>query len=589
MRSDKGIAIITALLIMVVVGLLATGGALVTRMELNIARNDASSLQAHYAAQAGLQKYKTILFQYFRFLETISGTQNPERTACFDRMGTGMDIDRDGSEEYLWSGGEITFAEEWVKNSSGEEVGSYVVTIHRDSGNKNMFTIESKGRSNGARATVRSTLLVENTGVLENAIFTGQGQTNQYLNGGVTIRGGVYVVGDENNPNNTVIGANGNFSMLNEYDLTNGNYEAMRYRVSDGNRVADNLCASLRVDNGQVELNGSVKLGDPSNWLLGVYIGDSQEDLKVTDTLLQCVENKGICSEIGRFTLDLSEGGAPKFPLLGDEPAEESGCTEATWSDCIFQSGLKNGLVVAHVASTGAGYPLFGSTGAQDGVSDECEDFLSDPLLVFSNSAVDCTYTDANGVLQGFRYTTSNGWSSASFQVYGTVSLHGYDVKFDWPVEYVAKTLNGPTEADVEDWNASFVVEANGSGAGGGIDINQNFLTSDDEIDITGKKRLFPDHVLGLVAEGEVYQRAANVMAPVYAGDTFRIIKGNKILGSVVANKFCTTSAGDSIDCNAGQNAEVIYVNTGHNKPDIMQYVDSAGIPLFKVLSYERR
>lgn len=589
MKSNNGIAIVTALLIMVVVGLLATGGALVTRMELNIARNDASSLQAHYAAQAGLQKYKTMLFQYFRYLETLPPGENPERTACFDRMGSGMDLDRDGTEEHVWSGGTITFAEEEVKNSDGEVIGTYAVTIHRDSKNNHQFTITSRGKSNGARATVRSTLLVENTGVLENAIFTGQGQMNEYLNGGVTIRGGVYVVGTEDDPNtsidesnNTVVGANGNFSMLNDYDLTNGNYEAMRYRVSSGNRTAANLCSSLRVDNGRVELNGSVKLGDPANWLLGVYVGDEPDDLIVNETLEQCTDNKGICSEIGRFTLDLTEGGAPEFPELTNAPDPDSDCTASTWSGCIFDEAMGNGLAITReVLSDGTPVVYFDNPSAPGTLSPGCETFLESSLLSFSNTAVDCTYEDPTGVWHGFRYGTGNGWSTAKLEVFGTVSLQGYDVKFDWPTDYIAKTMNSATDVD---WNASFAVEANDGGAGGGIDINQNLLTSSADAN-----HLFPNHVLGLVAEGNVYQRAANVMAPIYAGETFRIIKGNKLLGSVVSNMFCTTSAGDSNDCNAGQNAEVIYVNTGHNKPKIMQYVDSAGIPLFKVLSYERR
>jgi hypothetical protein len=61
-------------------------------------------------------------------------------------------------------------------------------------------------------------------------------------------------------------------------------------------------------------------------------------------------------------------------------------------------------------------------------------------------------------------------------------------------------------------------------------------------------------------------------------------------VGSVVSNEFCTTSAGNQTSCNAGQSAEVVFVNTGANRPRSLQLLDrTAGRYAFLVLSYERR
>jgi hypothetical protein len=101
---------------------------------------------------------------------------------------------------------------------------------------------------------------------------------------------------------------------------------------------------------------------------------------------------------------------------------------------------------------------------------------------------------------------------------------------------------------------------------------------------------LFPEHVLGLVVEKDLYQKGRYMAAPVYAGGTFRIVKQNVLMGSVMSNEFCTTSAGNQTSCAAGQSAEVIFVNTGANKPRILRLVDRvAGRYAFLILSYERR
>jgi len=56
----------------------------------------------------------------------------------------------------------------------------------------------------------------------------------------------------------------------------------------------------------------------------------------------------------------------------------------------------------------------------------------------------------------------------------------------------------------------------------------------------------------------------------------------------VVANEFCTTSAGGN-QCNAGQKANVTYIPTMGNLPVAVHIPEDTSIASFKIMSYERR
>lgn len=71
--NAKGIALVATLALMVVIALLVFGTFFTTQIELWTTRNDTTSVQAFYAAEAGLQKYKAALFQQYVWREQ-SGT-----------------------------------------------------------------------------------------------------------------------------------------------------------------------------------------------------------------------------------------------------------------------------------------------------------------------------------------------------------------------------------------------------------------------------------------------------------------------------------------------------------------------------------
>ncbi|UCH25263.1 MAG: hypothetical protein JSV66_15215, partial [Trueperaceae bacterium] len=562
------------------------GAFFTTQIELWNTRNDATFTQANYAAQAGLQKYKSSLFQYYRWLEDyFEPGANPERTACYNRLGQGIDWNRDKSDGFsAWSNNQFTVAQEIVYEADGvTPIGTYDVTVFRDPGNNNLYSVQSIGRSGGARSTIRATFLITNSGILEQAIFTGDGGNNRSINGGATIRGGVYVVGDRTQPEQTLINSNGDFSMLNSYDLNETAYTnrqgipAKNY-VSSANHTAENLCSMLRVEHGQVAIGGSSVLGAPDNKLLGVYVSDGgRDDIVSTDTFLStCANNKGVCTdELSHFDIT----NPPDFPDFDGEP-NRAECQLDTWRDCIHHETQTNGLTI--IGGSGPVWPE-GAAYAGD-LTDlaTCQAALSGTELVLDSQVFDCTYTDADGKRYGLRFDGST--TPAVLEVHGSVRLQGVNVTMARDIEFVARSYG---RVGVNN-NASLVLEDDGSGLYGNLDLNGDFVPHVDSSNQDATS--FPNHVLALVAESDVYQRGQFVMAPIYAGGVFRNVRDNVLFGQVVTRQFCTTSAADRLDCAAGQKSEIVYINTANNKPEIMRQInDKAGDPTFRVLSYELR
>ena len=387
--------------------------------------------------------------------------------------------------------------------------------------------------------------------------------------------------------------SNGNFSQLNDYDLTSDTrYADMVNRVSADNHTADKLCATLRVEDGRVELNGSVKLGDPNNKLLGVHIGnDISQDLVVNTTLLKCTNTKGICTDNGPNAFDIDRTVAPEFPDLDDPP-----------SATRVHSGLLAGLHPGGCSTTGSielrsehlpsgarwfhGNDLWLVHGRAHRVGH--------PHTRLRDHAIDCTVKDGSSNSYGFEYPPGN---PGSLNVYGNIDFQGFNLQFNQPTvlryNHHRQRHRPQRHHDLREGRP----DRGRQWHRGDIDLNAKMLTGNN-----GGYPDYPNHVLAFVAENDVFQGGSSVMAPIYAGGTYRIVKDNTLIGSVIADYFCTTGAGgatneekkknskDATDkCNAGQNSEVVYVNTGNNKPAIMRYIQYAGVPVYQVMSTESR
>ncbi|MBS3966630.1 MAG: hypothetical protein KGZ60_05205 [Truepera sp.] len=579
-RSERGVALITSLTILTVIGVLVLGSILTTQVELAVSRNDATSAQAQYVAQAGLQTYKAALFQTFRRLE-IGGSGGSNTDACRNSLSGGIDFLRSGAGTiHTWVNNRIVLPQGQVTDALGNAIGTYNVTLLRDPTNENRITIESVGRTvvggqgGQATATARGTFLIRNSSTLEQAVFAGSGSGMRFLNGNTRIFGGVYIVGDLANPNATVIQSNGDFSILNAYDKSSGTGD---FLTRDAQR-SSNLCAAVRVQSGRIAIGGSTQLGAPKNRLLAVAVGRGLADIDTTrGGTLECRDNKGVCSEARVGPFDIAD--PPAFPRLDEPPATEFCPAPRTWRTCIREEAAGHGLTlstqggttVSILAPSGATLPAACTTLLNAAAAS------SDRTLTFGNANIDCV--TPGGV--GFRYTATN---PARFEVFGNINLRGLNVRFGRAVRYTATSRS--STGTLQQF-ANFSVEAIG-GAGGNFRTEASFTTS------TTQK--FPNNVLSIVAERDADLRGGNntfITAPIYAGDTFRLTSNSVLFGQVIANSFCTTNPGGGgvgACADAGSPAEIVFVPTGENRARSFRAIaPTGGLPTFTVLSYELR
>lgn len=551
----QGIALVATLALMALIALLVFGTFFRTQIELWITRNDTTSVQAFYAAEAGLQKHKAVLFQQYVWREQQINTGGG--AGCYSSLVTGVDLYRNGTLLTFTDNQIVLTQNENVLDANGNPIGQYTVTLIRDAEDGELFTLVSQGASSGAKATVQATFRLSNTGYLEQAIFAGTGQANRWLNGGATIRGGIYIVGNPSNPDQYVIESNGNFALYNRYDLTS--YPGIANHVESSYQQVSDLCASVRVQYGKISVGGSTQIGEPNNKVKGVFVGRGTQDITGQNVNV-CQNNKGVCTEaMGPF--DLSN--PPPFPTLDARLDSDTCSSYPTWRTCLQAKATlqiqRLGGVVSLVQ------PL------QATLHPSCLSSMLSGTLTLDQGGIDCTFTRLDGTRGGFKYSYSGG--QGVLEVYGDITLEGLNVVFKRPIAY--RALSGSAK------KATFAILAK-NGQGGNLDINGSLLPDASQ----GK---FPNHVLGIVAEKDVYQRGQYVMAPVYAGGTFRVVKDNVLFGTVISNQFCTTSAGNHTSCNAGQKAEVVYIRIPQQNRPVLLPSLKGGNPTFQVLSYERR
>lgn len=556
MKQPQGIALVVTLAILVAVGLLAFASSVTTMVSQWSARNERGATEAYYVAETGLQQWKTRLFQTYRWqlyqtVRNVGGSRTPTRSECGNVLAGGVDWNRNGTIE----SNETLPTTRTGSVPMGTGTGTYTITVAQDPTRPRFMLVRSVGRFNGSQAIAQATFDLSNTGPWNYAIFSGRGAANKHLNGGATIRGGLYVQGQSSDPNRSVIDSNGNFALYNDYNYTSDN--VFGSRLNSDMRSLANLCATLRVQYGQVEVGGSSSYGTPSNPLLGAYVGDAANDI-YGNTSNVCAANRGICTD-DRGAFDLPPALAPRFPEFNSTPCTTN--PSRTWAACVRDEAAERGI---RITSTSILFP----SGALPTSPLSCvtANVLSGGMLRFGNTSMDCRYT-LNGRTGGFRYIAGN---PGTLEIYGTLHTSGINVSFDNAVNYRAFDFTNPTER-----NASIFVE------GGSITLNRDVLPD-------ASSATFPNQVLGLLAQNNIEQLTDNAMGIFYAGGRFRTQRDQRTLGTVVTNEFCTTSAGNN-NCNAGQQAEVTYVPTMGNIPVAAQIPEDTIIASFKIMSYERR
>ena len=580
-RSRKdGFALTTSLIIVLVVGALIAGAAFTTQFETRVSLNDAAAAQAQYVAQAGLQKYKAVLFQAFRYNESFGGSSGFE---CENNLSSGIDIFRSGAIEE-WTNHRIVFDREEVLNVDGVPIGSYEVQLVRDPNNHSRITVVSDGetaagqdwRQANARAT--ATFVIRNSSGTEQAVFAGTGHGMKFFNGNTEVYGGVHIVGDENNPDSVVMDTRGNSRILNGYTSSQTG-STNNFLVSDA-QFANNLCASVRVQYGRVVVDGNANFGATSNPLLTVAVGDSPDDLIAANT--DCNDKKlNVCAHnVGIF--DLWED-APVFPELDEVPGTEL-CETSTWRECIRQEAQTDGMILGIASSGSTTVQLMGSlASAGASLPPACQSRLDaaasgNNTLVLDNTELDCTVTNA-GRTYGFHYR--NG----TLETYGNINLRGLNLQFERDVAYRAES-RGPG-GTLQNYSALSLESVGGVGG--------DFIARGDFVASSTQK--FPENVLTVVAERDVKLLGNNGNArtiPAYAGGEFMMGSGTRLFGQAIADTFCTVSSNAKADATCsdkgGSPAQIFFVPTGSNRPDSFNAISpTGGKPTFRVEAYELR
>lgn len=579
--SRSGFALTTSLVVVIIVGALIAGTVFTTQFESNVALNDAAAAQAQYVAQAGLQKYKAVLFQAFRYNESLGGGTGFQ---CENSLSNGIDIFRDGAVS-SWVNNRIDLGSEQVLNVDGEVIGTFRVALVRDPGNDSRITVVSEGNTAAgqnwrqAQARATSTFIIRNSAGTEQAIFAGTGHGMKFFNGNTEVYGGIHIVGDEASPETVVIDTRGNSRVLNSYTATQAG--TTNTFLVDEAQEADNLCASVRVQYGRVVVDGNANFGATNNPLLTVAVGSDPEDLIAGNT--DCDDKKmNVCADsVGIFDLWDS---APVFPQLDESPGTEL-CLTQTWRQCIRDEAEQDGMTLSVLAEGSNTVALTGSLAAQGAVlPSTCQIALNqaaanaDNALIFDASEVDCT-VDVGGRKYGFRYR------SGSFETFGNLDIRGLTFQFERDVVYTAESRG--ISGTKQNYSA-LTLESVGSD-GGDFIAKGNFVSA--------ASRKFPDNVISVVAERDVKLLGKNGHArtlPAYAGREFLTGANTRLFGQAIADTFCTVSsnAAANVSCTdkGGSPAQIFYVPTGGNRPDSFSAISpTGGVPTFRVEAYELR
>jgi Tfp pilus assembly protein PilX len=205
MRSSRGTALITGVMVMMMVSVLGIAYVMLTTTNMLRAGRDERRATAFYLAEAGIEY---ILSDVTTQAEANGGhitSQTVDSTSVLNGLRSGA---------------------------------AGTITVTPDTGLDTSGTIVSSATYMGITESVRVRIKLNNVGVWNNAIFAGIGQAGRGINGNVDIRGSVHILGD--GEPFTDLNGNGVRDGAESYTDSNGNghYDAGEPFVdADGNGV----------------------------------------------------------------------------------------------------------------------------------------------------------------------------------------------------------------------------------------------------------------------------------------------------------------------------------------------------------------
>ncbi len=605
--SNKGFAIVFAIIVMAVGVVLLTGLLFNANTTLSIQNNDLKSTYAKSFAELGLNKYQTIMQQSYNFYkegerwkeyENDLTNEQLELAKCGHFTAIGLDLDRmrDGLNNQRTVS---TPEKDLPVNGSIEEShilpndvqGGYLVRLSGDG-----LTLESQGYFGDsfdtarALATARVSFQVQTVGsAWQNAIFAGgEAPSNNMINGNVAVYGSVHLIGENNDPALTLGGGAGIFE---DYAGDGGggtNIINQMNAIAGPNQHQVKLCTELKIRKGQLHFgssgtgSGSSTVGTTSSPIIAAYLGSGTSDaskvhtkddkiygysgsldvsfpkldqnhpdefvIPAKDPTVQIIELGGTCNE---FQTGSGNNSTIQFPPPGATPS-----ADPPYTGCLSDTSINNALELGGIAWLPDAYSC-NLTNVQDAV---------------------------NGLVSNFGVTSGDGY----------LCIAGDNVIINtgaWPLEIKYPGGNNKTvyyEGRAAIRTGSEICEdptAAPPCTRRDIEIRENFIPRNPNA-----TPYFPeDSIISLVANGDVSfapkggggsTSNLEVAAAVYAQGTATFSKQTLVVGAVVA---------DSID--ASQNVPQIAYEP--RVPDnLPQGSPGAGISLNQNViadTYERR
>lgn len=372
-----------------------------------------------------------------------------------------------------------------------------------------------------------------NINVWTNAIFAGVQQTGNVINGNVSVHGSVHILGDDAVLGDAsvvlpdVMELSGTAGIYNNYDGMPADLESRIIPLgvdADGNETLE---AKFRVKNGMISINGNTSIGEGSAnsgskaYMDGVYVGDPDSDDDINwmgNKTTSGIPNDGVINSDNGWNTGYDLGDAISFPFFeevvnetyeGQIYFDKNDSTSYYLTDQIPYSGDITieagdpGTNFYYNASTGdtavGGTPGDGSMPTKAEVETLALDAANNPgdFIIWYDGATDTLFVNGRVAVDGdINFLSGNGQNDTIYYE-GQGSMLAYD----------------------------------GSSGGGNVVIDASILT-------TG----FPlTNVIGVMAEGNFLigdNSQLAMMGGFYAQGGITLDKQTTVVGTIVGDYF---------------------------------------------------
>ncbi|HOK10430.1 MAG TPA: hypothetical protein PLT82_12350 [Candidatus Hydrogenedens sp.] len=392
---------------------------------------------------------------------------------------------------------------------------------------QDMFSIYAVAQKNGVVRRLEVITDSTDVNVWRNAIFAGDGQVGNVINGNVSIHGSVHILGNNllpGNPAITALDLSGTALIHNNYQGVPGILQQrvppLQTTLFDGETV-ETLNAKLRVKRGLVGLSGTSEIGEPhvrgNGWketMDGTYVNDGWTGNQTIPDGARGIP-KNVYSDNG-FNELYDLGNRVNFPRLTDDWREPDG------------SKVMN-------PNTGTWYSV------QDYFS---QVLLADPVIPNDGVFVGNLVLNAKGN-KIFWDATTGTYLNGSLPASLPPNDHDY-IWFD-PTTNVLR-INGQIRID---GNLTFTGQGNDrtinySGRAallvyGDVNIDSDLVTCNNG-DPNNTANSYPvNNVIGIMSSNNMFignTAQCDIMGAFYAQNMIKISKQTDIMGTIVASYF---------------------------------------------------